>query len=942
MSSDQRNERTSDSSDAEFLEPDSPSIDSKALGEFSADISASDWSVMPESGPFERSGKLPGGSAIPFQDFASRLERCLREGIPAVVGEYDAVRRIGAGGMGIVFEARRQTSGERVALKLLHPDLSLNHQAWLRFQKEARVWRTIQGPHVVRLLGFESSAGQPFLVTELVNGMSLASWLEQNNRLSESVGLRLFEQVAQGLHSIHQAGVIHRDLKPSNILLLMHPENSRTPSERAIVSAKLTDFGLAREIEQSESMELTQTRALLGTPRYLAPEQFSDRPTLGPTSDLYALGVTMFQAFTGQSPFEPNDLWELADQHRFLPPPDPQSLNRELSNSLRIILLRLLEKQPEDRYQNVDELLTDLDLLKNGKPVSRPLQFLSHPETGSGGQTIEFRWELRSPVKVLWPLVTQTNRVNRAMGLPAPEFRPISKNKPSVYDTKAKLKGMTLHWNEYPFCWVECQSMTVLREFHNGPYRLVVSEVELVRLIHGGTLLIHRFHYQCRNRLGRWFARWQIGKSTWRSLDRIYRGLDEHGQISSNHSRPTDGFTIPVQFARNYQAKVSQLNRLLAEQDLPETIRARLEELILEGPDDELARLRVRALARRWQVAEAEVLRAMLCACQVGVLNVAWEVICPKCRAGSSHHNQLAKIKEHEHCEVCHIDFETHFAQNVELIFEVTPAIRKIARQRWCIGGPFHAPHVVAQLVLQNQQTISLKLALEIGDYQIINSQSERKILLQVRDKAENSAMNDRLKLNLNWNFDESQIFSLVSGGQRISITNETNELMLIRLERVVSQDDVLTAAEAATFRIFRETFPNQIVSPQTLLSLDHASFLAVKWQWLAHSNQNEAKNQLDIMARISRDVVPVIQRMGGELVDTGEDLLLSMFRDERAAELCYAVLTQNFQSPEHPLARHALRMKIQSGPVVVSHLLGFPKYLGKTIESVLHFEEGE
>jgi hypothetical protein len=95
-------------------------------------------------------------------------------------------------------------------------------------------------------------------------------------------------------------------------------------------------------------------------------------------------------------------------------------------------------------------------------------------------------------------------------------------------------------------------------------------------------------------------------------------------------------------------------------------------------------------------------------------------------------------------------------------------------------------------------------------------------------------------------------------------------------------------------------------------------------------------------MSLISKEIVPVIQRMGGELVDTGEDLLLSMFRDERLAELCYAELSQNFQSPEHPFSRHALRMKIASGPVVVSHLLGFPKYLGKTIESVLNFGEGE
>lgn len=940
--------RTAKSSSGNLVVPDKqsakpipPGPDSERSSETGADWSIAPRQSSPATGRSEFTLAESGSLDLP-----SQFERSLEQGKPQVLGHYELVRKVGSGGMGVVFEARDQRTGQSVAIKLLQPHLTFNQSAWLRFQKEARVWQEMQSPKVVRCLEFETLVGQPIIVTEFVQGKSLSSWLEAHGKLSESECLQIFEDVAQGLRAIHAAGVIHRDLKPSNILLELAPDVSRRKSAATIGSAKISDFGLAREIDQSESMALTQARALLGTPRYLAPEQFSDNPDLSAAADLYSLGVTMFQATTGRLPFEHPDLWQLADQHRFLPAPDPQSINSEIGIGLRTILLRLLEKQPEDRYQSAQELLTDLERLRQGQCIWRPLQLVNIPDLAEGkkkgGQTTEFRWELESSIEALWPLVTQTNRVNRAMGLPAPQFVLQPTGAAYTHDTKANLKGMTLHWKEYPFCWIENRMMSVLREFHNGPYRFVISEVELAPRIEGGTLLIHKFHYHCRNAIGRWIARWQIGKSTFRSLDSIYRGLDAHCQSKSNQTSIADGFKIPAKLAADHRNGLKQLNQFLIEQNVSDSIRVKLEELILEGTDDELSRMRVHRLAQRWKLGEQEVLRALVLACQAGALKLSWEVICPKCRAASSQRSQLTKIREHEDCDVCQFDFAIDFARNVELVFEVSPKLREVARQKWCIGGPFHAPHVAAQLYLRPNQTVVLRTSLASGDFELTNPQTDLKIPISVREPVFEKEPQRSLNLKLGSNQQPNHIPVLASGRQRLTLANQSESTLLVRLEKVIRRQDVMTAAEAATYRVFRDVFPHEIVSPQTLLSLDHACFLAIKWNRSVTSNFVDAKEPFDMMALVSQELVPRIHRSAGDLIDLGDGFLLAMFRDDHSGQACHRELSDYCSLPHERLSQVPIGFNLKAGAVVVSHLLGFPKYLGPTIDAVSDFEVRE
>jgi serine/threonine protein kinase len=272
-----------------------------------------------------------------------------------VLGHYRVVEQIGAGGMGVVYRAHDERLNREVALKVLPPGALGDETQRKRFRKEALVLSKLNHPNIAHVYDFDSQAGIDFLAMEYVTGVTLAERLASGS-LPEKEVVELGEQVAKTLEDAHEAGVVHRDLKPSNIMV--------TPKGQV----KLLDFGLAKLLLASER-DTTQSTSVAqdeggGTLPYMAPEQLrSGLPDF--RTDIYALGVVLYELATAHRPFEEKLSTALLDDILHKEPPTPGRFQPRLSSRLEEIILKCLEKDPDYRYQSARELAVDLHRLSS-------------------------------------------------------------------------------------------------------------------------------------------------------------------------------------------------------------------------------------------------------------------------------------------------------------------------------------------------------------------------------------------------------------------------------------------------------------------------------------------------------------------------------------------------------------------------------------------------
>jgi WD40 repeat protein len=293
---------------------------------------------------------MPGDSSAagPSADASSSSGLTVSELPPAPlsrVGEYELLREIGRGGMGVVFQARHVRLNRLVALKMILGGPLAAAEDLQRFDTEVAAAAQLQHPNIVALYEVSTQVQQPYFSMEYVSGASLAQRLglgPMSNRRSAAY----LEAVARAVHHAHVRGIIHRDLKPANILLDEHDQ------------PKVTDFGLAKLLTTDSGQ--TRTGTVLGTPSYMAPEQAAGQRTIGPACDVWSLGAILYEMLTGRPPFRGETAMATLQQVAHNDPIPPRMFDPAIAADLETICLKCLEKEPERRYANAEALADDL------------------------------------------------------------------------------------------------------------------------------------------------------------------------------------------------------------------------------------------------------------------------------------------------------------------------------------------------------------------------------------------------------------------------------------------------------------------------------------------------------------------------------------------------------------------------------------------------------
>lgn len=625
-----------------------------------------------------------------------------------------------------------------------------------------------------------------------------------------------------------------------------------------------------------------------------------------------------------------------------------------MSTGVCQIVEKALAKLPEARYANAGALLRDLERLLRGEPVSMAL----HPQPPACDPDkvlrYQFVWELNASPQQLWPYVSNTERLNRAAGLPAVQFTsaeggegawgqdPDTTSPPQHLPARPRRfgrfrkAGITVAWEEYPFEWVEMRRMGGLREYSQGPFHWLVSVTDLRPRAGGGTTLTHEVRLEPRGLLGRAAAAVEVGVKGRRALDRVYRRID--ALLTDRSSRPAlaDPFEAPAALGPARRRRLHRLLDRLVKAGVDPAVVDQVGRFLAEAPAQEVARIRPLALARRLALDPQPVVAACLHGAREGLLVLLWDILCPVCRVPSQVQDTLRALREHGHCEACNLEFELDFARSVEMIFRAHPEIRTTDLGTYCVGGPAHSPHVAAQVRVGPGERVELELTLPEGDYRLRGPQLPFALDFRVRP----GVAVHRWDLTLSRGAAAGRPHTFGAGGQVLALTNDYDCDVVVRLERTAPREDVLTAARASTLPLFRELFPEEVLAAGQLVSVATVAFLVTALDRANHLYEELGDARaFGLIHEHFRLLDEGIRRGGGALVKTVGEGVVAVFSETTAA-VRVGLGLQALLAREEATRGLRLRVAVHCGPALAATLNDHLDYFGTTVSQAMQLPQ--
>ena len=491
-----------------------------------------------------------------------------------------------------------------------------------------------------------------------------------------------------------------------------------------------------------------------------------------------------------------------------------------------------------------------------------------------------WEWRLQAPPDKLWPMVSDTDRFNRDVGMPPYlSHDPVSPGPGGADGPGRSIAirkfGLTLRWLEEPFEWARPHRYGVTRMFLTGPLLGMKVSMAMATLPEGGTRLRYEISATPRNALWAIPARLAFRFIARRRFEAVFRRYDRAAMAD----RPTAPAHVERTFAPGGKARLSARFRDLLEAGAEPTLAARLRLLLEDGDDQDLARMRPYALAGIWRAGRRDVLELFLLAARSGLLDFRWDLLCPSCRGSKATFAHLRDLKGPVHCDSCHIDFRAAFDRSVEVTFTPNPAIRARETAEYCMGSPQNTPHVHCRHNLEPNTAATFDLALDPGRYRLRSPSLPGAWHIRVTPEGDTHAHAEPPpdgwpRGEAEWNVKP-----------RLSLANPTARRIQFVLERMAWTDDAATAAEVTALQSFRDLFSEEALRPGEEISVGSLAFLFtdLRGSTRLYREAGDAKAFGLVMEHF--DILrSAIAAEGGAVVKTIGDAVMAVFPRPQAA----------------------------------------------------------
>ena len=531
--------------------------------------------------------------------------------------------------------------------------------------------------------------------------------------------------------------------------------------------------------------------------------------------------------------------------------------------------------------------------------------------------------DLDAPLERLWPLLSDTDRVNRLVGLPA--FERAEPDQQLTQIVHGHYLGFPVSWREHPFEWVFEQWFQVEREFAPPlPFDRLVTGARLTPLPGDHTRVELWVHLQPRNVLGWLGGRLYLTRKLLRDLLRVYHLLDARASAAVTIIPPA---RKPIVDTRRLALGAERL----AQFNLPAALIERLTTHLGSADDVEVLRMRPFALADRWGEPRLAVLRLFLYATRSGLLDLEWDVLCPNCRGASLRARTLADLGDEAHCSSCNIRYDVNFDESVELRFSVSPDIRDAVDLAYCIGGPANTRHIMAQLWLPAHGTKELRLRLTEGVYRLRSRQLPTLAQIDVVAGAQANPASIR--------FTEDAITvernGLAAGDVVLALENATSSSLLVVLEQSAWSAQAASAAYVTAQDEFRQLFSSEVLTPGIGVSIRNLTFLFSDLKGSTMLYDTIGDSPAYARVRDHFDVLRgLIGRWHGALVKTIGDAVMAVFPSAEDALEASIEIQRAFTAGEIGRGNPPLRVKLglHRGPCIAVNANDLLDYFGSTV----------
>jgi class 3 adenylate cyclase len=534
---------------------------------------------------------------------------------------------------------------------------------------------------------------------------------------------------------------------------------------------------------------------------------------------------------------------------------------------------------------------------------------------------------LRVPREALWRLMADTDRLNREVGLPAVRFTFRPRDEGGSYlRGEARLVGQTFRYDEEPYRWVRPAQWSVRRHVDNGPLRMICPGIELrpAGASDHETDLLAWCEAASRNSLSRPIAR-RVAEATVGGLLRVARTFEAYLMEAASTPYPRRSGIPPAERER-LDAGVARLIQSGAEA----TLAHRLGDLLTHAPIEEVTHFRPYPLAERWGVGRRILLELCLSAVRGGLLEMRWRLLCPECRGASESVAHLGDLKAGEaHCPSCNIRFGPEFDRSVEVCFTVAPAIRRsdAGDATYCVGGPGHSRHVLAQWYLTPDETVELTPELPPGDCRLTSPQAVEPIAIRLTEGYEVTATVTVVPDGGRVRFDAPE--TLPASGRWI-LENRAAVPVLLRFESPGWLTEAATAAEVTMLQAFRDAFSSEVLSPGAEMAVRQVALLFsdLKGSTAMYAARGDAPSYALVRDHFTffREIIAA---EGGAVLKTMGDAVMAAFPDPAMA--LRAALTAQQRAPAE-LRGLCIKIGVHAGPALAVNAGGTLDYFGQVV----------